>query len=175
LLVIDRSGSMRGQAWVDTQQAATHFVSLLGPDDQAGLVSFAAQVNVDMQLTYNHTAVASAIARLGLGSGTNIAAGVSAATQALRDTHRPGGAVAAMIVLTDGVTKGGEDAARAAATAAKQAGVRVLTIGLGSEVNATLLTEMASAPHDYHPAPSSSDLDKIYRSIAETLPCERSN
>ena len=44
-------------------------------------------------------------------------------------------------------------------------------IGLGSDVDAVLLRRLAGDPTRYNPAPSKADLERIYRRIAEVLPC----
>ncbi len=56
----------------------------------------------------------------------------------------------------------------AAATAAKRAGARVFTIGLGlpDDVLRRLLEEAASSPRDYAFAPDAEDLAAIYRQVA---------
>jgi hypothetical protein len=49
--------------------------------------------------------------------------------------------------------------------------VRIVTIGLGQNVNDTLLRTIATSADDYHYSPSPEALEAIYTSIAWTLIC----
>jgi hypothetical protein len=76
------------------------------------------------------------------------------------------------VLLTDGRSNPRPVAeAVARASAAKAAGVRVYTIGLGAEVEDDALAAMASRPEDYHRAPEAGALAGIYAQIAVALPC----
>jgi Mg-chelatase subunit ChlD len=77
-----------------------------------------------------------------------------------------------LILLTDGIPVGTDEATvLAEATAAKAAGITIYTIGLGNDVNATLLQAIASSNGHYYPAPSANDLNAIYEQIANTIRC----
>jgi len=82
-----------------------------------------------------------------------------------------------LILLTDGLPNrvltpraGGsqEDTILVAATAAKAAGTRVFSVGLGeaSDVLDRLLRGVASSAADYAFAPDGEDLAAVYRSLA---------
>ena len=62
------------------------------------------------------------------------------------------------------------DVARMAGEA-KAAGVVIYTIGLGADVEAEALAEIASRPEGYYPAPEAGALAGIYAQIAVALPC----
>ena len=47
--------------------------------------------------------------------------------------------------------------------------MELFTIGLGTKVKTTFLTNLASEPDNYYAAPTASDIDEIYGSISETI------
>jgi uncharacterized protein YegL len=76
-----------------------------------------------------------------------------------------------MILLTDGIQTGpGADAARAEAEAIKNAGIVLFVIGLGQDVDAAFLAQIASSGR-YYFAPTAGELDAIYALISATIPC----
>jgi hypothetical protein len=64
------------------------------------------------------------------------------------------------------------DEVRAAANAAKAAGMPIYTIGLGQDVDQALLTDIASKPEWHFFEPDTSDLAEIYGQIAYSIPCK---
>ena len=66
-----------------------------------------------------------------------------------------------------------ETTVRRAAQAAKEAGMRVYTIGIGAQndINPQLLGECATDPSGFHYAPDPEDLGGIYTQIAHTIGC----
>jgi RHS repeat-associated protein len=75
--------------------------------------------------------------------------------------------------LTDGLptvpTNGPANAAIAAATWAKQNGTRLITIGLGTNVDGALLQTLASSTNDYHFASNTTVLQPIYTAISQSV------
>jgi len=59
----------------------------------------------------------------------------------------------------------------ARAAQAKQAGVVIFTIGLGSDLDDAALAAIASQPSYFYRAPTAEELHDIYRSIAVAIPC----
>jgi RHS repeat-associated protein len=163
VLVLDRSGSMSGQALADAKTAAKTFVDfmLLAEGDQVGLVSFESTARLDSPLTSDAAAVKAAIDALVSSGGTNIANGITAAHQELISARHNPASTPVMIVLSDG----GATAPTTAANAAKAAGIRLITVGIGS-ANESVLRPIASSDSDYHQAPTSADLANVYASIA---------
>ena len=169
---LDRSASMRGSRLRDAQQAARRFVrSLQLERDRVAVSSFAAEASLDQPLTNDAEAAASAIDKLEAGGDTDLAAGLSVASEALTSAGADAG-LPVIVLLTDGRTGGGDPFP--VAQAARAAGVRVIVIGLGAQVDEAELRRVASSPIDYHRAPSSADLGWIYSMIAAGL-CAREN
>lgn len=170
MLVIDRSGSMSGKPLADEKVAAKGFVDRMNLIlDQVGLVSFTTTANLDRQLSHDGDSVKSAIDALVSGKSTNMSAGISTAQSELAGNRHNSAARPVMLLMSDGVPDS-SPAALAAAQAAKNAGTRIFTIGLGG-VDADLMRRLASSPSDYYFAPTSADLAAIYQIIANTVNC----
>lgn len=168
-LVVDRSGSMEGRPLSDAQAAAKDFVDLMEPGvDQTAVISFADAAAVDQVLSLNAGAPRAAIDRLTSAGDTNMEdALLRAQAELTSPRHRPANQPV-IILLSDGRPTAGGDPLPAA-TAAKAAGTRVFTIGLGKEIDDALLRAIASSSADYFAAPSSADLAGIYRQISSLI------
>lgn len=142
VMAVDTSGSMQALD-LDPSSELTRldvvkqvFVSFVGGrrDDAIGLVSFARYADTRSPLTLDHDNLAIAAQGLALVTdssedGTAVGEGLALAVERLRDS--PARSKVA-IVLTDGVSNAGEIAPLAAADLAHDAGVKVYTIGAGT-------------------------------------------
>jgi Ca-activated chloride channel family protein len=166
-LVSDVSGSMSGSAITSLKTAATSFVDNLSSPDEAAAISFNSSAATDQELTTDYQAVKDAINLYTAGGGTSIAAGIDEGTdELLNGTNATPGASKVMILLSDGNSNA--SAATTAADAAKNAGIRIFTIALGS-ANTSLLQSLASSPDDAFVAPDPADLDTVYAEIAQIV------
>ncbi len=173
-LAVDVSSSMAaptmpgGPAKMDAaRDAARALLGALSPGDRLALVAFDAAAQLALPLTADRAAAAAAIDALTTGRGTALDAGIAAAAAALADA-RPD-AVRSLIVVTDGRPSTGVEPARAAAAAARAAGIVIHTVGLGDDVDAALLVELAGDPARYHAAPEAADLAAVQRGLAREL------
>ncbi|QKY16514.1 VWA domain-containing protein [Halorubrum sp. CBA1229] len=165
-LVSDVSGSMSGSI-DDLQAAANGFVDNLSAPDEAAAISFNSSASLDQELTTNYQAVKDAINAYSDGGGTSIDLGIDVgADELLNGSNATPGASKVMILLSDGNSSA--SAANAAADAAKNAGIRIFTIALGS-ANTSLLQSLASSPDDAFVAPDPADLDTVYAEIAQIV------
>jgi Ca-activated chloride channel family protein len=101
--------------------------------DQVGVVAFSGEALTQVPLTIDYPVVLAAVDNLQPGQledGTAI--GTAIATAANRLTNAPGRSKV-LILLTDGVNNRGTIDPRTAAQAAAALGIRVYTIGVGSE------------------------------------------
>jgi Mg-chelatase subunit ChlD/DNA-binding beta-propeller fold protein YncE len=173
VLVLDTSSSMSGAKLAAAVRAAGIFLDLVGlPRDHVALVSFNSRASLDAGLTGSKTTLALALATPRTAQGTRIDLGLEAATAELRSPRARAEALPVIVLLTDGRPDGGsEQAVRSAASAARAAGVTVFAIGLGTDVDAGLLREVAGDPARYYEAPDAEDLERIYRGLALDLPC----
>ena len=167
-LVSDTSGSMSGANLTALQAAATSFVGNLSSPDEAAAISFANGASLDQELTTTYQDVINAINNYTASGSTNVAGGINVAqTELTSGTNATPGASKVMIVLTDGFENIGD--ARTAATAAKNAGTRIFGIGLGNNVDASLVQDISSSPDDAFLAPDPADLDTVYAEIAQIV------
>jgi Ca-activated chloride channel homolog len=101
--------------------------------DQVGLVSFAGEALTQVPLTLDYPVVMAAVENLQPGQledGTAIGTALVTATNRLRDAA---GRSRVIILLTDGENNRGAIDPRTAAQAAAAMGIRVHTVGIGSE------------------------------------------
>jgi hypothetical protein len=169
--------------------AAASFVGQLdlrpgepGAGDRVGVVGFNNAAWTATGLTQSETDALAALASLprGIAEGTRLDLAFEEGARVLAATSRDSAVTAALVVLTDGLPNrvptpvgGGpqEDTVLGAARAAREAGSRVFTIGLGTsdDVLHELLRQCASDPDDYFYAPDGEDLAAIYDQIAGVL------
>ena len=163
---------MNGDPLAQAKDAAKVFIDRMNlAIDHVAVVSFADKASLDQQLTQDARAAKAAIDRLRAGGGTRIDLGIDQAVTELQSKRHQRSATPVIILLTDGVSP--EDSALRSADAAKHAGIRMITIGLGHDVNQSLLRQIASSEHDYYFAPTPSDLQAIYLGIAQSIGCGR--
>lgn len=107
-------------------------------NDFIGLVSFAAEAVLRVPATLDYGAILKALNNLKimeLGDGTAIGMGIAVSALHLEDS---GGQEKVIVLLTDGDNNAGEILPLEAAQIAARLGIRVYTIGLGREGEATL-------------------------------------
>jgi hypothetical protein len=115
--------------------------------------------------------IEAAIRNLTSRSGTHIDKGLRTALAELQSPRHLERNMSVMILLTDGVQTGTPGEELRAAAEVRAAGVRLYTIGLGADVDAATLREMAGDDARYHFAPDSADLARIYAEIASDILC----
>lgn len=138
ILAVDVSGSMLAQDFAPSsrldvaKEQAVAFVRGR-PNDRIGLVVFAAQAISRVPLTLDHEVLERAILGLRVGEledGTAIGNGLAIAVNRLRAARGPSKVV---VLLTDGENNRGTVDPRTAADLASQFGIRVYTIGVGTD------------------------------------------
>ncbi|MFG0284109.1 MAG: VWA domain-containing protein [Phycisphaerales bacterium JB039] len=147
ILVIDRSGSMRGEKIEQAREAALQVIEGLDDGEAFNIVDYSDTIAVfaENPVTKNDETIAEArqyLAKLSPGGGTNIH---DALLTALRQDPTEG-ALPMVLFLTDGlptVGKRSEVDIREGAKGANIHGRRVFTFGVGVDVNAPLLTALA--------------------------------
>lgn len=136
VLAMDISGSMSAEDFKPTRVAAakdvaTSFVNSR-PNDNMGLVVFAGESLSLMPLTNDRAALVNAIANVNIGDlndGTAIGDGLSSAINRISSGTAKSKSV---ILLTDGSNNAGDVPPVTAAQIAKQKGIKVYTIGVGT-------------------------------------------
>jgi hypothetical protein len=178
VLVLDVSGSMvdpagrGGGSKLDAaKDAARSFVGLLRlGQDRISLVAFDQSARLALPLSDDRAAFDAALLGLVPGEGTRIDLGLAEAGRALmaaRPTARR-----ALVLLTDGLQGGPESAVLEEAARIKASGqVLLFTIGLGEDIDASMLAAVASTPAFFLASPDAADLASLYQQILAAIDC----
>jgi Ca-activated chloride channel family protein len=139
-LVIDRSGSMAGEKMELAKEAARATADVLSPDDFLEVIGFdtVAERTVPLQSASNRLAIQRDIGRLAPRGGTAIFPALDAAYQDLAGSRA---ATRHVILLTDGQTS--EPGIPELVASMRADGITVTSVGVGTDVNRTLLSEVA--------------------------------
>jgi Ca-activated chloride channel family protein len=166
-IVLDRSGSMTGEKLRKAKEAAIMAIERLGPNDIVSVVAFDDTIRVIVPATKlsDRFAISSAIERIEAGNRTALFAAVSKGAAEVRkflDRHR----VNRVILLSDGNANVGpsspSDLAELGASLIKE-GISVTTVGLGSDFNEDLMTQLARRSDGNHAfAEDATDLARIF-------------
>jgi VWFA-related protein len=183
-LVIDRSGSMFEQGkLVSAQEAATLFLRSLRPADRAALVSFADRATLNRSLTHDNDGVAQSARSLRAYGGTALYDAVFWAVNQVALAPRSEGSVLTqpgrsearrvVLALTDGNDNRSHITPQQVVAFARDNGVTIYTIGLGSDAQADALDTLArSTAGRYFAAPGPEALAQLYALIARQLHSE---
>lgn len=137
VVALDISSSMlardfKPDRFVAAKEISSRFM-LNRPNDRIGLVVFAGEAFTQAPLTTDHRTLVNLLAQVEMGfiaDGTAIGNGLATAINRLRQSTSPSKVV---VLLTDGVNNSGQIDPATAAELAKEFGVRVYTIGVGTE------------------------------------------
>ncbi len=178
-LLIDNSGSMQPQPLIDACNSAKEYVKTMDIFDRCAIVSFGGASYdsgaVYQSMTNDTTLLNYALSHIPNGSGTPLLeATFPAIAQLIPETNSK-----AVILFTDGVcnTPSLKDSL---IRYARQNGVALYCIGIGSGVDSVLLKSLADSTGGYYSyAPAAGDLARIYAQIkhdveAQYILCYRS-
>ncbi len=189
----DISGSMRARDFKPDRLAAAKDVAaeFIGsrPNDRIGLVIFAGESFTQCPLTTDHKVVTNLLSEIKSGmleDGTALGLGLATSVARLKDSDAKSKVV---ILLTDGVNNRGEVSPQTAGEIAREFGIRVYTIGVGTrgqapmpvqtpfgeqtqmmdvEIDEEVLTEIAQMTGGkYFRATNNTALASIYKEIDE--------
>lgn len=142
MLAMDTSGSMRARDFevrgkrpdrLEVIKAVIADFIDARPDDRIGMVVFGSEAYTQAPLTLDHEILQKFLDRIEIGmagDGTAIGDGLATAVKRLKEAP---GKSHVVVLLTDGASNAGRIDPIAAAQAAKALGIRVHTIGVGSE------------------------------------------
>ncbi len=194
VMAIDISGSMQAEDFKPNRLEAAKKVAktFIGnrPNDRLGLVVFAGESFTQCPLTTDHSVILNLFADVKSGmleDGTAIGMGLATSVKRLKDSEATSKVV---ILLTDGDNNSGSIAPATAAEIAKEFGVRVYTIGVGTrgmapmpfqdpfgrtvyqdvevKINEELLTRIADMTDGkYFRATDNASLEEVYKEIDE--------
>ena len=177
-VVLDRTGSMFGAKFAAAKQAAKIFIDLFElEDNKVQIIDFSEQAFVRKDFTFTNAAGKTELKQaidmipspLGL---TNLYGAFQKSAQEIADKGRPE-TFKAVVLLTDGRPTIGistQSAFTDLATNIAAEGGSVFAIGLGADVNASLLRAIADAGNgEYLFAPTPEDLEELFRRVAEII------
>lgn len=151
VFVVDRSGSMRGQAMHLAREAVLQGVGLLSAQDRFAVVAYDNQIDVVQPLTHPTPALREQLPRtldgIDARGSTDLAGGWLTGCQLLAEGARPG-ALRRVLLLSDGhANQGITDHAelRTHASELSRRGITTSTFGLGDSFDELLMTAIASA------------------------------
>ncbi|MDH5284249.1 MAG: VWA domain-containing protein [Gemmatimonadota bacterium] len=171
VLAVDVSSSMLAEDFTPNRmevakQQANAFVRGRSAD-RIGVVAFAAEALTQVPLTVDYAVLERSISDLRIGileDGTAIGTGLATAINRVRQAP---GKSKVILLLTDGENNRGTVDPRTAAAAAAALGIRVYTIGVGTEGEALYPTGRGLSGYRYERIPVHLDED-LLRSIASS-------
>lgn len=166
-LVIDRSGSMRGQKMIKAREAAKMAINRLGLGDIASVVVFDHKIDtlVNARKVTDPGAFHGPIDTIAARGNTAIYAAVEEAARQIR-RNRSSGRLNRIILISDGIANVGPSQPQHFEDLGQRLGgqgISVSTIGLGKRYNEDLMAMLAASSDGNHAfARTVTDLTKIF-------------
>ncbi len=172
MLVVDRSGSMLGQKFIDLQAAIAVFIATLQTttaDEFVGLASYSDNATIDLSLTANLPDVVTAVSRLPVFGFTSISRGMDAGFQNFGSGRSRRFVERTMIVMTDGIHNAGPEPRNSARRIAAD-GIVIHTITFGTDADRRRMREIADigGGRSLH-ADDGEELRRVFRDVALSL------
>ncbi|MBN1858473.1 VWA domain-containing protein [Candidatus Bipolaricaulota bacterium] len=140
ILVIDVSATATGTLTA-AKELALELIDLFGEQDRVGVVSFSDRAVLDATLSMTKSQAKTAVADLEVGGKSALGEGLRVARQELLAEGRDG-SLLVEIVLSDGQSNVGRTP-DVEADVADEAGIMIISIGVGTLINQSLLDELA--------------------------------
>ena len=149
-LVLDVSGSMRGEPMDQAKLAAQALVDKLAATDDFSLITFSSEAEVkvrDITVGPGKASIKKSIAAIEPGGGTNISEGLRLAYEQSKTRTIPRDAIRVVLLLSDGRANAGitsQGRLSRLALEAFQDGIQTSTFGLGTDYDGALMSAIAS-------------------------------
>ncbi|MBW3595218.1 MAG: VWA domain-containing protein [Actinobacteria bacterium] len=165
VLVIDTSGSMKGQPLAAATAAALRFVTSLPRDIRVGVMTFADRPKVLASLSADHTFALNALGTLKASGETAL---YDAAVASSGMFHEP--SQRNVILLSDGGDTASRLDLKAAIANAKKKDISYFTVGLTSgEFDEKALKALASTTGGTYAPAATANLSRLYEGLAQEL------
>jgi tight adherence protein B len=146
VLVLDTSGSMKGQAIAAAQRAAAMFVTSLPADAQVAVVGFGSSPKLYSPFSSDRSITTAALTQLRVRGETALHDAIIMGSGLLSDPNLPANTRKVMIVLTDGGDTASKATLGAASQSVTKAGVALSAIALTTrESDTAALTLLTSS------------------------------
>lgn len=166
-LVIDRSGSMDGDKFKFTKDAAKFVIDNLNAKDRVSIVTYESEVQVvaESQLLSNKQHLKNLIDKLETGGSTNLSGGMfEGYTQV--EKYKSNDFVNRVLLMSDGLANHGisDSATLVQAVAAKleATGIGLSTFGVGADFNENLMQSLAEYGGNYYFIGSPDEIPNIF-------------
>ena len=157
ILVIDVSATSELS---EAKRFALDLIERFSSKDRIGLVAFGTTTWLEVPLTSDRIRLKTAIADLTLGGKSAFGDALQLTRQELM-THGRGDAIVAEVLLTDGQSNVGRDP-YAEGEAAGATGIKIISVGIGTLINRSLLETLASETQGlFFARPTTSTNEKI--------------
>jgi Ca-activated chloride channel family protein len=175
-IVIDKSGSMKGQRITNALAAAMGTVDRMRDGDMVSVVSFDNNAQVVVPPTRvsqdSRSGIISAIQSIRLGGDTCISCGLETAMQELQRAN-DGRAITRMLLLSDGAANQGVrdvSGLRAIAGRMRDRGCTISTIGVDVDFDEKIMSAIATESNGRHYfVANSSELQNVFQQEFESL------
>lgn len=175
-LVMDASSSMQQStrdgrpAIAAAVEAAAAFLDQLGDEDRAALISFDHEARVLAPLGTDLAGLRAGLGRIQTASGSRLDLGLQRGAESLAPALP--GERRILVLLTDGQPSRVEaDEVRAAAATLRLAGVRIYAIGIGPQIDRSLLVDIAGEAGRVLIESDAEGLHALYQDIAMREGC----
>ena len=172
VLVVDASDSMAGEPIAKAVAAERVFVAHRGRHQEIGLVAFSSRPSVVLPLTTSAQRISAALSSTPkVALGTHIYDAVARAEAMLAHAHIGSGSI---VVLSDGADTGSTATEAKVTAAARNAHVRLFTVGLQSKSfrPSSLQSLAEGGGGQYALATSTQDLAPVYDQLGQMLSSE---
>lgn len=165
ILVIDTSGSMKGQPLAAATAAALRFITSLPDDIRVGVMTFADRPKVLASISADHTFALNALGKLTASGETAL---YDAAVASSGMFH--GSSQRNVILLSDGGDTASRLGLNSAVEKAKKEQISFFTVGLTSgEFDEAALRRLASSTGGSYSPAATADLSGLYEGLAHEL------
>lgn len=165
VLVIDTSGSMKGQPLSAATAAALRFVTTLPKDIRVGVMTFSDRPKVLASLNADHTFAMNALGKLTASGETALYDAAVASAGMFHDSTQRN-----VVLLSDGGDTASRLNLKAAVENAKKENISFFTVGLTSgEFDEAALKTLASETGGKYAPAGTADLSSLYEGLAREL------
>jgi|GEM_PF-2503975 len=166
ILILDKSGSMKGEKMAKAKASLLEFINLMEPEDKAGLIVFDDRVNIVSELTSDKELLKQKVNDVEIGGNTAMYDAVYTGIEKMI----PVSGRKVVIVLTDGKSNRGIHAYKDTMEYAAVNNTSIYTIGLGNDVRKEQLESLAKeSGGEYFFTPTPEMLVTFYEKIGTQL------
>jgi len=166
-LLQDISGSMAGLKDEQAKKASCNTLDSLNKGVEVGVIAFGQKARLISGLSYNFEKIKSQVRALSVGGLTPLMGSLELS----KEYHISKSKTKSVIVITtDGMpTDAPNEEIIELAEQIKSQGSKIITIGIGEEVQDEFLKKLASSPEDYHFAEAPDQIGRQFEKVVGTL------